>query len=101
MAVPSSNVITPNSPLGPAVDIVIGSNKAMTTPLSGAMTTPMLSQQGILSNNVVDCPKLQHTFDTFNKVSLDKNNKSVVVFKAIGGGLGINSKKIGSKERGR
>lgn len=101
MPVPSSNVITPNSPLGPAVDIVIGGNKAMTTPLSGAMTTPMLSQQGILSNNVVDCPKLQHTFDSFNKASLDKSNKSVVVFKAIGGGMGINSKKIGSTEKGR
>ena len=101
MAVPSTNAVTPNSPLGPAVDIVIGGNKAMTTPLSGAMTTPMLSQQGVLSNNVVDCPKLQHTLDSFNKASLDKTNKSVVVFKAVGGGMGINTKKVGSTEKGR
>ena len=101
MAVPSTNVVTPNSPLGPAVDIVIGGNKAMATPLSGAMTTPMLSQQCVLSNNVVDCPKLQHTLDSFNKASLDKTNKSVVVFKAVGGGIGINTKKVGSTEKGR
>ena len=84
MAVPSTNVVTPNSPLGPAVDIVIGCNKAMTTPLSGAMTTPMLSQQGILSNNVVDCPKLQHTFDSFNKASLNKTNKGINVSNGVG-----------------
>ena len=101
MDVPSTNVVTPNSPLGPKVDIVIGGDKAMTTPLSGAMTTPMLSQQGVLSNNVVDCPKLQRTLDFLNQVSLDKKNKSVVVVNAVGGGMNINSKKIGSTEKGR
>lgn len=100
MTTPGDNVISPNTPIGPAVDLCgFGTNRAMVSPLKGAMTTPMLSQQGCLGRNVVECPKLQNTFKDFNNVSLDKTNKTVVPFKAPG--IDIINSKVGSTERGR
>ena len=98
----SNNVITPNSPIGPAVDLCgFGTNQSMTNPLKGVLTTPMLSQQGCLSKNVVDVPKLQNTFKSFNNASLDKPNKSIVVIEPFGSGTNIINSKVGSTERGR
>ena len=88
MTVPSTNVVTPNDPLGPMVDIIIGGNKAMTTTLSGAMTTPMLKQQGVLDKNIVDVYKLQqYTLASLNQASLNKTNKGINASNGVGTNL--------------
>lgn len=98
--VPSGNVITPNTPIGPAVDLCgFGTNQSLSSPCKGVLTTPMLEQQGCLGKNVVECPKLQNTFKDLNSASLDKTSQTVVPFKALGGDF-MNDK-VGSTQRGR
>ena len=96
---PSGNVVHPDMPLGPAVDMVWGSNKAFSTPLQGALNMRAGAQQGVLQNSVVDAQKLQGAFPALQSSSLDKSNKSIVVLPAIGGGAKMASGKVGSTEK--